>query len=900
MRPHVPTSLYRLLLSFLALLLAGATVTAAVDVVTVRGGPLLVPVAPLPPAPDDVSFYNPTTGLVTALFPAATNNPSSNNVITYDPARTRAIVTGGAGQDAIQVFDLTTPAPTLLVRHTLETPPADLDMTPDGRFAVVKTGFAIGPGATPTLAVFVSPATGAIAATFNNLTNGATIRGPNLIAITPDSSRAVITGGAGPLAIQVYDLTGALPVLLANLPLASLPHDVDVAPGGQLAVVRGGGHVAFVNVVTGTLVSVVATPPSNPLSSNAIAFTPDGSRAVVTGGPGSGAVLTFDLAPAVPALVANLALTNAVGDVDVSPDGRFAVVRSGPSPGAASALDVAFVNPVGGGLVVSFPAATNNANRSSNSIAFTPDSSRAFVTGGAGADAVHVYDLTPAVPVQMAKRSLSTAPDDVHVTPDARFAIVRSGPPPFPPPGGPTPDAVAFYTPATAAQVALFPAASSNPWDANSIAVLPDSTRAFVTGGAGQDAVQVFDLTPAVPVLLVRHSRTNPPQDVNDSPSPQDLHQPFAEDIREEDLFPTSGAALQIETPFGVETVRLSGPAAAHVSIGPNGEALDSDGDGLDEVRTEMVQLQLAGTSPSLGPVQVRLRNLTQAPFGRSFGEIEEAVNLVPGRLDVPPFAPSGTAASFFDVFFEVELNSPGAPPGTLPIVLHGEEGKHGETPISHKPPAAGEGYAFQRPTQLADPNGNPAAARVLQGVHVPRCEANAPLCQVNVMPGVGANGSMQDTESGLATVVVVKAENADVVVGGVTPGTNSAVGFSATKKDSTKPSSVTIRATDVCGNSIICDPVILIVVRERGKPVTETLTGLPQEEGQLTLTNGSPGIRSLHVTVNGNELKLTGLADGERRVEDISAWMRPGEGNVVTVEAHGPPGGSAEVVLHN
>ena len=66
-----------------------------------------------------------------------------------------------------------------------------------------------------------------------------------------------------------------------------------------------------------------------------------------------------------------------------------------------------------------------------------------------------------------------------------------------------------------------------------------------------------------------------------------------------------------------------------------------------------------------------------------SRGEIEENENTLTGRLDLPPFAPSGSADSFFDVFLEVELLD-----GT---VLHTDRPKRMSSRILHKPPAPGD-----------------------------------------------------------------------------------------------------------------------------------------------------------------------------------------------------------------
>ncbi|MHC4110419.1 MAG: hypothetical protein ACYSUY_05045, partial [Planctomycetota bacterium] len=81
------------------------------------------------------------------------------------------------------------------------------------------------------------------------------------------------------------------------------------------------------------------------------------------------------------------------------------------------------------------------------------------------------------------------------------------------------------------------------------------------------------------------------------------------------------------------------------------GDAVDDDSDNRDEVVTELVDLNLTGSSV-LGPLSVRLN-----PSIASTGEIEEMSDIVTGWLDLPPFTFGGTAASFFDAFFEVMVD---------------------------------------------------------------------------------------------------------------------------------------------------------------------------------------------------------------------------------------------------
>jgi hypothetical protein len=117
--------------------------------------------------------------------------------------------------------------------------------------------------------------------------------------------------------------------------------------------------------------------------------------------------------------------------------------------------------------------------------------------------------------------------------------------------------------------------------------------------------------------------------------------------------FPRVRALLVLKTAQDTQQLVLEGSATTHLLMDPSCKAVDVDGDGLDEVQTELGQLELKGTSPSLGPVVLRLRQTIS-----STGELEETANQVTGRLDVPPCAPRGTANSFFDVFFELQIGT--------------------------------------------------------------------------------------------------------------------------------------------------------------------------------------------------------------------------------------------------
>lgn len=366
--------------------------------------------------------------------------------------------------------------------------------------------------------------------------------------------------------------------------------------------------------------------------------------------------------------------------------------------------------------------------------------------------------------------------------------------------------------------------------------------------------------------------------------------------LAEVDHFPSTSAVFDLIGPSTTERIRLMGPSTVNVAIGPNGETTDIDGNGRDQVRTEMVQLDLTGSSPSLGPISLKLRDSTKDPCKRSFGEITEDSNTMTGRLDVPPFAPSGTAQSYFDIFFEVTVNSPGGP-----IVLHNQEAKHMSSTINHKPPATGDFYQPpMQPIQLYTEDNQPSPYSIGPARHVPNPENVPPICAVSVVYGVGANVTIQDTGTGLATIQVTQQQNATVDVPSFPIGDQDPVHVTASKQSPGMPSEVELTITDVSGNVTVCDPVLTLQVRDSGKPVDETLNGLSAAEHLVTIANGRPGLKSLRVTVNGQQLTVAGLKDGETRTLDVSSAMHPGNGNVIVLTALGKPGGSAEVAIHD
>jgi len=124
------------------------------------------------------------------------------------------------------------------------------------------------------------------------------------------------------------------------------------------------------------------------------------------------------------------------------------------------------------------------------------------------------------------------------------------------------------------------------------------------------------------------------------------------------------------------------------------GDATDNDGDGREEVAAVLTGLDVTGLSSTLGPVRMTLN-----PNIPSLGEMEETANSTAGVLDLPPFAASGTADSFFDVFFQIEVAGQ---------TYSTRQPAHWAGVIHHKPAAPGDLHGCVEPVELYDQFGLP------------------------------------------------------------------------------------------------------------------------------------------------------------------------------------------------
>ena len=89
-----------------------------------------------------------------------------------------------------------------------------------------------------------------------------------------------------------------------------------------------------------------------------------------------------------------------------------------------------------------------------------------------------------------------------------------------------------------------------------------------------------------------------------------------------------------------------------------------------------------------------------------------------------------------------------------------------------------------------------------------PGCE----IAAVNPGPPTTLEVQVQDGESGLAQIEVLKNKNASVAVPAFATGTTDVLIVTATKLDQNKASTVMLKVTDVAGNSTTCDPVLTTI----------------------------------------------------------------------------------------
>ncbi|MFO0867384.1 MAG: GEVED domain-containing protein [Pirellulales bacterium] len=174
--------------------------------------------------------------------------------------------------------------------------------------------------------------------------------------------------------------------------------------------------------------------------------------------------------------------------------------------------------------------------------------------------------------------------------------------------------------------------------------------------------------------------------------------------------YPATQAQLVLERPGGSqETIPLVGTSTMRLFVAGDGTAADTDSDGRDDVGQELATLQLVSFT-SLGRVDVRL-----VTAQTSVGRVEEQSNDTVGKLDLPPFTASGSAASYLDVFFEVTITN-----GATVTVYHTAAAARVSGVVSADPLALGETLSGSGPLDLLDSQNQPTGYRLMSQSYTP------------------------------------------------------------------------------------------------------------------------------------------------------------------------------------
>jgi len=144
--------------------------------------------------------------------------------------------------------------------------------------------------------------------------------------------------------------------------------------------------------------------------------------------------------------------------------------------------------------------------------------------------------------------------------------------------------------------------------------------------------------------------------------------------------------------------------------------------------------------------------------------------------------------------------------------------------------------------------------------------DTTPPTCALvgyNPGPPLSLTGEFQDTESGLAAINVVTANNVTVNIPAFTPGTNNPVQVIATKIDNNQSGYVLIEAIDMAGNSIMCDPVYttLSEIAPDGYELTQNYPNPfnPTTTIHFSVAAGNSGLANVRITIydlSGREVK--------------------------------------------
>jgi hypothetical protein len=186
-----------------------------------------------------------------------------------------------------------------------------------------------------------------------------------------------------------------------------------------------------------------------------------------------------------------------------------------------------------------------------------------------------------------------------------------------------------------------------------------------------------------------------------------------------------------------------------------------------------------------------------------------------------------------------------------------------------------------------------------------PPADTTPPSCEI-VEQGKTAAGNpfvrfrVTEIGSGLARHEPGYLLNTSVLVAPYAIGSLGPVTVTATAINKRKGMAVEVFFYDLAGNRALCDPIVATLQRTTVAAADQVFRSVPHTDHRVTVRNGSPGMRTVVLLVNGRYFGQHRLRPGQVRAFTIATAMKPGYVNTIRVQARGPKGAKATIMIAN
>ncbi|MEI8209973.1 MAG: hypothetical protein WCG16_12260 [Methylococcales bacterium] len=330
----------------------------------------------------------------------------------------------------------------------------------------------------------------------------------------------------------------------------------------------------------------------------------------------------------------------------------------------------------------------------------------------------------------------------------------------------------------------------------------------------------------------------------------------------------------------------------------------------FNRIPTEIKSISLTGSGYTLRAGSDQIALGANQITGPSVGAILEKTAGNPSAIDLAAGVVAGSLApvdpklafSYFNINFQIDTPF-GSLHNVTPLKL--------QTVIDRTPPV---GFSYLHtnyaPVKLYDSSGV-VRAQLINASHNPcgsKGDCSAPVCSVTITPASGSNPrtyatvTLQDIKRGADSAASGLSSirewgtNVTFNIPAFSLGTTSPESVVATKISET-PATFSVGASDVVGNSMVCDPTITTLFVTKGNQVQQTLTGISQDESFVSIQNNEAGIKNVDIKVNNQTIRVSHLLDNETRVINLASILLVGN-NTITLTGYGHEGDGAGIAI--